>query len=328
MQWIYHNAPGGEADGWVVEAKNDSTWRIIGHHALCPVRFTLGNEEFLCAKTFNSFLLPEFRDRFLYLRFEMECLREADLRFDATFSLGQGASRLRSAFGYTNFGNWIQFERGFQPVHIIFRTLAYQVGRHSYPARVRLSRALAAITAVPVPEHSLALEELSAIDAVSSTFFVNFWTEARTGAGMAPRRDRADLEWRFWRHPSFTGSTLTYTSAGSRAYFIVDTRDPLLYSLTDFFIAPADARLFADLLDALFAWCAQRGALALKFRTVAEGLPAPLLEVLFRKMKLFALQRFVPILEMPRRFSASGISRTRGIPPSWNTTEFLAVDSF
>jgi len=327
MRWIWHQAPGGPVDSWVIETEVDTEWTIIGHHALCPVRFTFGDEDLLCAKTMNSFLLPEFRDRFSYLRFEQECLREVDARFDATYSVGAGSSRLRSALGYTNFGTWIQFERGFQPLHVIYRVVANLVGRQSYSARARLLRVLASISAVPVREPSRELVELTSIDAPSSRFFSDFWKEARIGAGMAPRRGVEDLEWRFWKRQGFQGTTLTYTSPVGRAYFIVETANPVIYSLADFYISPPQPELFDNLLDALYVWCAQRGALAVRCRTITQGLPAALLEVLSCKMKPSVLQRFIPAFELPRRFSVAMRLRTNGVFPVWNTTDLLVVDS-
>jgi hypothetical protein len=330
MRWIWHQAPGGPADSWVIEAQDRTGWRIVGHHGLCPVRFTLGDDDWLCAKTMNSFLLPEFRDKFLYLRFERECLREADARFDATYSTAKGTARLRSALGYENYGTCIQLERGFHPLYMIYRIMGCLAGRYSYSARTRLLNALADISEVPLQKASIELMEHSASDAASSSFFADFWTEARMDAGMAPRRDAADLEWRFWKRSGFKGATLTYAwPEGGRAYMIVDTySSPILYSLLDFFITPASPQRLDLLLDALFAWCAQRGALAIRFATSTKGMPAELMEVLYRKMKPFALQRFLPIMDLPRRISPLGRNRTNGVLADWNITEFLAVDKF
>jgi hypothetical protein len=324
MRWVWHNAPGGPADSWVIEHQDSTGWKIIGHHALCPTRFTHGNEDWLCAKTMNTFLVPEFRDKFLYLRFEKECLKEADGRFDATYSIAPASVRLRKSLGYESYGNWIQFERGFQPLHLIYRTVAYFAGRYSYPARVRMSNALAAISAIPTRKPPHELTEHSAADAAASSFFADFGTEARREAGMAPRRDSADLEWRFWKHPGFTGTTLTYTwPEGGRAYFIVETSNPLLYALADFCITPANPQRFEFLLDALFIWCADQGALAIKCLTMAQGLPAQLLEVFLRKMKPFALQRFRPAYVLPRHFSPRGRARGGSAIQDWNATELL-----
>jgi hypothetical protein len=324
MRWVWHQAPGGPADSWIIEAQDKTEWRIVGHHGLCPVRFTLGDDDWLCAKTMNTFLLPDFRDKFLYLRFERECLREADTRFDATYSAAKGTTRLRSALGYENYGQMIQLERGFHPLHLIYRIMGNLAGRYSYSARTRLLNALAAISEVPRLEPSIELMEYAA-DAASSSFFADFWTEARMEAGMAPRRDAADLEWRFWKRPGFKGATLTYAwPQGGRAYLIVDTySSPVLYSLIDFFITSASPQRLELLLDALFAWCAQRGALAVKYVTSHRGMPAELMEVFFRKMKPFVLQRYYPTMDLTRRISPLGRNRTSGVLADWNITEFL-----
>jgi hypothetical protein len=328
MRWVWHQAPGGPADSWIIEAQNSTGWKIIGHHALCPVRFTLGDEDWLCAKAMNSFLLPEFRDKFLYLRFEQQCLSEADARFDATYSVATGSARLRKAFGYENYATWIDLERGFQPLHLIYRTIAHVRGRHSYHVRGGLLHRLASISSVPVRKSPLELKEYAPAEAASSSFFADFWDEARLGAGMSPRRDAADLEWRFWKRPAPAVSTLTYSwPEGGRAYFIVDTAtNPAIYALVDFFITPANSQRLECVLDALFAWCARQGALALGFSTTTKGLPPPLLEVFLSKMKPFALRRYGPPLELPRRLAPLGQARNNSVLPDWNTTPFLMVD--
>ena len=329
MQWIWHNAPGGPADSWIIEVSGTTGWRIVGHHALCPVRFTFGDQDLLCAKTINSFLLPEFRDKFLYLRFEQECLKEADHRFDATYTVAPRSVRLRSGLGYTNFGTWIQFERRLRPFSIAFRAVRYLTRRYSHPPGARLSRMLASLSSSTIQSAPLALVEHGQFDAKLATFFAEFWSQARTNAGMAPQRDFPDIEWRYLKRPGFVGSALTYAGPGdSRAYFIVDTFNPLFHSLSDFYISPMRPELCAALLEALFAWCFRRGALALKFRTVAQGLPAPILAVFASKMKVFPLQRFFPISEFPRRFSNMGKARLRNVLPDWNTTEILVADAF
>jgi len=328
MRWIWHQAPGGPADSWIIETQDRSGWKIVGHHALCPVRFTLGEEDWLCAKTMKTFLLPEYRDKFLYLRFEKECLREADARFDATYSLAPGTARMRSALGYHAYSEYIEFERGFHPMQLIYRTMGYLAGRYSFRARCSLLQRLAAISEADTPPSSIEFTEYTAAEAASSRFFADYWTEARQDAGMAPRRDCADLEWRFWKRPGFKGATLTHTwPQGGRAYCIVDTTsNPLLCSLVDFSLTPANPQLLESLLDALFAWSAQQGALALKFRTLMRGLPPQLMDVFLRKMKPFAARRFIPAVDMPRRFSPLGYKRMNGMLPDWNTTEFLMLD--
>lgn len=113
----------------------------------------------------------------------------------------------------------------------MYRVMANLAGRISYSERLRLERCLASISEPHSQKKPLELLELSAAEAASSSFFADFWKEASRSAGMAPRRDSVDLEWRFWKNPGFKGATLTYTWAhGGRAYCVVDTANPLFYS--------------------------------------------------------------------------------------------------
>jgi hypothetical protein len=323
VDWFWRRAPGGPADSWVIETQDGEGWKIVGHHGLCPFRFTLGDRDMLCAKTMSSFLLPEYRDKFLYLGFERQCLREADARFDATYSVAPGTARLRKSFGYRNYGNWISFERGFHPLHLAYRSMSYLAGHYSYPLRLRLQRALAAVSAVPRRKPPIELVELDNAGAASSRFFADFWTEARLDAGMAPRRDAADLDWRFWKNPFFEGVTLTYSwPEGGRAFCVIETWNPLCHAIADIFITPANAQRFEWLLDALFAWCAGHGALALRCLTTPRGAPPQLMEVLRRKMSPCPLARS-SAYELPRRFSPQGKAKIAGDLPDWNTTELL-----
>lgn len=330
MQWTWHQAPGGKADSWIVEAKAGSSWNIVGHHALAPIRFTLGDEDWLCAKTMNSFLLPEYRDHFLYLRFEKECLEEAEQRFDATYSMARGTARLRRACGYEIEDTFLWLERGFQPHYLICRAVTYLAGVYSYRARVALARAIFSMGKAPYTPHStIELTEITPDQAAASSFFWDFWTEARRDAGMAPRRDRADLEWRFWKRPQFVGSTLVFTGmAGDRAYFIVNTADPLFYSLEDFYMTCASGERLDSLMDALFDWCAMRGALSIKFMTSSRGLPAQWMEVILQKMRPFPIRRsrLTPAADLPRRLTSRGKTKIAKLP-AWNYTPILLIDA-
>jgi hypothetical protein len=327
MRWIWHGAPGGDAESWIVEAREASQWKIVGHHGLCPIRFTCGDEDWLCAKTMRTFLMPEYRDRFLYLRFEQERLADAAQRFDALYSTAPGTARLRSALGYQNFGPWLWLERGLQPLHLLPRIISSLLGKYSPGARRHFCRALAAMTQPPERTSSRDLVEYTSSEALASSFFASFWTEARQTAGMAPRRDPADLAWTFWQRPGFTCSTLTCSwPGGACAYFIVDSSNPLAFHLLDFYVFPQRPDLLAEALEALFFWCATRGALSLGFHTTADGLPPELLRVFSCRMKPFALSRFFPKGDMPRRLLAAGTRRTGARLSPWNVTEILAAD--
>jgi hypothetical protein len=326
MRWEWYHSPGGAVDSWVIETEDVSgMWRIVGHHGLCPLRFTLGEHDLLCAKTINTMVAPEYRAKFLYLRFEKECLTEADARFDATYSIAPGTTRLRSALGYEGSSKWIWLERGIQSHVSIDRLLARLAFKYPCNCWIRVRRVLASISAPAGRKWPFELMEHSSEQAMRASFFLDFWKEARQNAGMAPRRDVRDLTWRFWKHPGYPCcSTLVHAwPGGGGAYCIVNMSNPWAFYLEDIFLAPPRPDLLDTLLDSLFVWCAQRGAFLLRFSTTLDGQPPELLEVFIRKMHMHPLQRFRRSMELPRRFSALGKAKIGHITPCWNATNIL-----
>jgi hypothetical protein len=280
MRRIWHQGPGGPVKSWIVEADNDAGWRLIGHHGLCPVRFTLGSQDLLFAKTVSSFLLPEFHGRFVYLRFEQRCLAEAERDFDATYTLAGLAVRMRAALGYDTSVLELDFEQGLRAPGLLSRLLTRLAWR--FPHAANLARPWRIL---PRRKSPLALTELESLAAPATPFFADFWDEARLSAGLAPRRDAADLAWRFWNMPGGLRRTLIHVwPCGARGYGIVNTSDGLYFTLEDIFLSAPRADLLAELLDAILAWCAEEGGLMLGFMTTADSQPAELLDVYRRKM--------------------------------------------
>jgi hypothetical protein len=153
-------------------------------------------------------------------------------------------------------------------------------------------------------------------------FFSDFWNEARGEAGLAPRRDIADLHWRFWGDTQKKRTTLTYTwPSGARAYAIVKHSNPFTFDLEDIFLSPPRADLLQQFLDAIFAWCAERGALMLLFWTSEDGQPPALLEVYRRNMASSLTPRFRDNY-LSRRLSARGRIR---IGLEWPPCNFTII---
>jgi hypothetical protein len=325
MRWLWYHPPGGPADSWVIEAENpDGSWKIIGHHGLCPVRFTLGKRDLLCAKTFNTFLLPEFRSRFLYIRFERQCLDEALSRYDVVYSCGPGTFRLRKPLGYGAEDTWISLEHGAHYLDLTTRLFTRFVNRFPRAPWIQMARAWAAASVHTAPKPSFEWIEYSPAQAMQSPFFADFWQQARTEAGMSPRRDAADLAWRYWLRPESSFVTLVHSWEGdARAYCIVETSNPFLYSLFDIFVTPMRPDLLDAALQSLFIWCARRGALTLSFTTTVQGQPPELMRVFLRRMRAHPLTHF----RQPNQISYCLSPELRASPassmPSWNATELL-----
>lgn len=325
MRWLWYRAPGGPAQSWVVEAENpDGSWKIVGHHGLCPVRFTLGDRDLLCAKTMATFLLPEFRSRFLYLRFEQQCLKEAMHHYAGVYSCGPGIFRLRQPLGYGTEDTWISLEHGSHCLDLATRVFSRFVKRFPRAPWVQMARAWAAASVRSAPNPPFEWIEYTPAEAMQSQFFSEFWQQARSEAGMSPRRDVADLAWQYWLRPEGSFVTLAHSwEGGGRAYCIVETSNPFLYSLLDIFVTPMRPDLLDAALQSLFLWCTRRGALTVCFSTTVRGQPPELMEVFLRRMRMHPLTRFRTPTQFSYFLSPEFKASLGGSMPCWNATQLL-----
>jgi hypothetical protein len=318
MGQIWRGGPGGAVKSWIVEADSGAGWQLIGHHGLCPVRFTLGARDLLFAKTINSFLLPQFRNRFVYLRFEQRCLAEVEREFDATYTLVQDAARMRAALGYDTGTLELDLEQGLHAPAILSRLLMRMIWRFPPAGSARVWRLL------PRRKSPLALTELDDATAQRAPFFAGFWNEARLVAGLAPRRDAADLAWRFWNRPG-RRATLTHVwPCGTRGYGIVNTSDGLHFTLEDIFLTAPRPELLGALLDSILAWCADKGGLMLSFMTTAESQPPQMLAACLARFSE-SLSRRHRHHHLSRRLTALGRERIGEEWPPMNITPITAV---
>jgi hypothetical protein len=322
MHRIWHEGPAGPVLSWVVETREThGGWRIIAHHGLCPIRYTLGDKDLVFAKTVNSFLLPEFRGKFLYLRFEQRCLAQAEEFFDATYSLWSERARLRASLHYDLGLRSLSLERGLLSSGTLCRLLVRLAWHYPRLPAWRMAQVLGgARTRSLAP---LRLVEFDSQAAMSSPFFATFWDEARLTAGLSPRRDAADLGWRFWKMPGARRTTLAHSwPEGVRGYCIIDHGNPLHFTLEDIFLTQPHPELLQQFLDSIFAWCADRGALMLRFWTAAEGQPLDLMPV-YRGNFGVSFSRRYPDGPLPRRLTQRGRERLGTEWPACNVTSII-----
>jgi hypothetical protein len=318
MQRIWRGGPGGAVRSWLIEADDGTGWRLVGHHGLCPIRFTLGERDLLFAKTVNSFLLPEYRNRFVYLRFEQRCLAEVEQEFDATYTLAQLAVRMRNALGYDTTTAELDLEQGLRKPGILPRLLMRLVWR--YPS----AKALSAWRVLPGRKSCLALTELDGPAARNSSFFSDFWDEARMTAGLAPRRDTADLAWRFWDRAGHHATLIHRWPCGSRGYGIVSTTDELHFTLEDIFLSAPRPDLLGQLLESILSWCADRGGLMMSFMTTAESQPPDMLAAMRDRLSNSLSLRHRG-QHVSRRLTTLGRERIGAEWPPMNITPIAAV---
>ena len=317
MQRIWHGGPGGPVKSWIVEADDGAGWRLIGHHGLCPIRFTFDKQDLLFAKTVNSFVLPEFRHRFVYLRFEQRCLAEVEQEFDATYTLAGLAVPWRGALGYDTSTPELDFEQGLRSPQLLSRILL-RAARHS-----RLIVSLRPWALLPRYRSLEATVELND-PGCNSGFFVDFWDQARITAGLAPRRDIADLTWRFWDRPGHHATLIQKWPCGTRGYGIVRTSDHLHFTLEDIFLTTPQPAFLRALLKGILSWCADCGGLMLSFMTTAESQPPQMLAVYRQQLgSSFSIRHRSQHLS--RRLTARGLERIGSQWPPMNVTAVAAI---
>jgi hypothetical protein len=304
----------------------------VGHHGLVPIRCRWNGEEVVVGKTSKTYVLPEFRPHLLYLRFERECLREAEPRYDATYSFGPGAARFRRPLGYSESDRMIVFERGLLPPGLAWRAVARAPAALQHGAG-RLTRpGLRAVAGLAHRRAPLALEEIPAAAAPASAFFEDIGHRAAHHGTLSPSRAPADLAWRFWQNPLQPFVALAYTwPGGAKGCCIVNMTLPWRPAIDDLILTDPRPDLLTPLLESVFAWAARRGALMVSFMTSAAGQPPELLECLARMMRPALREQLdgyglravaEPPIDIPRRVTPRGASSGLAGHP-WRVTGLL-----
>jgi len=177
---------------------------------------------------------------------------------------------------------------------------------------------------LPGRKSPLVLKELDGLAARNSCFFSDFWDEARMTAGLAPRRDAADLAWRFWDLPGNQATLIHRWPCGCRGYGIVSTTNKLHFTLEDIFLTVPRPDLLTQLLDSILSWCADRGGLMMSFMTTAES-QSPDMLVAMRNRLSDSLSFRHRGQHLSRRLTPMGRERIGANWPPMNITPIAAV---
>ena len=320
IPWAFEDAPAGPGDHWVVEVEDaGGSPVVVGHHGLVPIRCRWMGEDVVVGKTSKTFVLPEFRPHLLYLRFERDCLSEAEPRFDATYSVGPGAARFRGPLGYGGGEQMVAFERAVLPPGLVWRAAARAsaatqrgAGRWAGPAL----RTLAGSFRTRPP---LELDEIPSAAGASAPFFEDIGHRAERPGVLSPSRAPAELAWRFWNNPLKDFVALAYTwPGGAKGCCIMNTMLPWRPAIDDLILTDPRPDLLEPLLESVFTWAARRGALMVSFATSTAGQPPELLECVARMMRPalraeltgYGLRALAtPADDMPRRVTPRGARR-------------------
>ncbi len=283
FMWQWQDAPGGKGEIWLIEYVNDDgSTKLIGHHGVMPIVFSYGQDDFLAGKTENTMVLPAFRAKILYPKYEQIFLSQYEKRFDLLFStLGPPAAlRQRLMQGYEAKRKWLHFEWSLCPGAFLSRLGISCMARQEKPffktlggLCIAIGKKINQFTAfIPRNSNSLPLQVLSSQEAKKHQFFAKFWDIARNSYGLTPRRNREDLAWRYWDNPYGIHTTFVYegSKSGGCGYAIVRNIGPQIFRLEDIVIYPIDQALLEKILNTVCEWVHAQGGNILSFSTVAD----------------------------------------------------------
>lgn len=194
--WQWLQTPAGQSEMWLIEAHlADGSTKLIGHHGVMALNFTYQGIPIRVGKTENTMVLPEFREKILYPRYEKIFLSQYEHKFHALFStMGPPeAIRLRKAMGYEATQNWQRFYIGSEP------SLSLSLIRNKFFKKESVSlysklpeEAIIKNTTIKTHLH----------EKIDSNFdFDSFWKTTSNKYTFTPSREKSDLLWKFWSNP-------------------------------------------------------------------------------------------------------------------------------
>ncbi|WOJ96928.1 GNAT family N-acetyltransferase [Congregibacter brevis] len=308
-QWQWLLSPSGLGDIWLI-IDEERGGKIIGHHGVMPIRFTRGDTDLLFGKIENTMVLPAYRGRVLYPRYEVRFQREYIKRYDALFAtMGPSeAIRTRLATGY-------QF-----PVE--WRTLYIATGSAFSFDSVAFLRSKAWGYRSSIPSEPGGNDELelgllksgflSSEAARSSSFLNQFWSNARHSFSVAPRRDAEDLQWRFWQNPYKRHYAFVFKERGAEGFAIVSVTSRGVW-LEDIAVSPNETEAYQVFLGVFLDAMRSSGVSYFGFQSTSDAANVPMLQAMDQH-ELLAIKLLRPLRKrtparMPRLVTERGGSR-------------------
>lgn len=198
--WQWLQSPAGIGEMWLIEYENEEGQRkLIGHHGVMAEIFTFYGKEIIVGKTENTMILPEFRDKILYLRYEKEFLNNYQKRFGAIFSTfgPRNAMKMRAALGYKNNNTWKNTYIGYDPFVSISLVLN----------KIKILRKN--INLDKIRDFVCGDFTCQVLDVNNNNFdFDAFWGRISKNYELTPARSKENLNWRFWTNPYHQYKTL------------------------------------------------------------------------------------------------------------------------
>lgn len=335
FEWQWLESPGGKGDIWLIEAiRDDGATILIGHHGIMPIRFSRGKEDLLFGKTENTMVRSEYRNKILYPRFERRFAQVYEERFEALFStFGPApAIRQRSAMGYSFPSRWVKLRIPTSWAGhflFIFRVILNRFGAKGRKSCEPVHRTQSNMSATS-DASPLKLRVLDDAQARIDPFFDSFWPNCRLHYGLTPRRDRKDLDWRFWSNPNRSHITLVSDSDASELGYVVlkvNGSSPDAASIEDIVPSAPSSIKYGRLLDSALVWLRINGFKWVDLSTTSDSCGAGKIAAGIKRRNLLLLQATAMFRSdsgdlMPRKITASGRRKSVSLD-NWYVTPIV-----
>lgn len=214
--WQWLSSPSGAGEIWLIHDESNES-KLIGHHGVMPVRFTCKDLDLTFGKTENTMILPEYRPKIIYPRFEKIFKDEYQSKFHCLFSTiaPRVVLKLRKLLGYETSVKWaiVEVRLGLKSEFSYLISKFKKKQNHSNSQCVLTREA-------NLFKHGFLSDEC----AIEAPFFRKFWDQSRLNYSIAPRRDYDDLMWRFWTNPYRRYFTYCLESRENTGYAIISLR--------------------------------------------------------------------------------------------------------
>jgi hypothetical protein len=233
FEWEWLDTPEGWGSMWLL-VDND-TDKIIGHHGLIPVKFSVCGRTILAGKTENTVMHPQYRGKGIYYPFEAKFHEEARERFQLLYTtIGvaeQGKVRIK--LGYVAVGGYTHYIKATDRSHLnvaLANIIAQRIPNKLIATMLISASRLASLALMPVfskkvpIDESIKLEKVHSIESIADELD-RFWKRNKDKLGITPDRNSRYLKWRIFDNPNLNYKFFVAVKRGNIVgYLITNSR--------------------------------------------------------------------------------------------------------
>lgn len=318
--WQWLQTPAGESEMWLIEAElKKGEKKLIGHHGVMALDFSHYGKPMRVGKTENTMVLPEFREKILYPRFEKKFLSLYEKNFHALFStIGPDpAIRLRKAMGYEANHHWKKVFIGNEPALSLI-TINNTITRKFYNKKNTF------LTPSSITINNTKIDAYSDSDACTAFDYDGFWDEISLNYPLTPARNIKNLSWRYWKNPYRKHLTLVLNNKElGIAICVLSFRKSFGIYIEDIYCK--DKKALPSFLEILYAWSKKKmGCFAIETYTTSDNMkyfhPQGHIRDSSWLQKLFNKNNEVNL--MPRKVTSAGKAEGIKAEDDWYVTPF------